>query len=121
MGADLDIPVGVIFDTIRENVKTARAKVKVAAGAPTSGNEEIKDKRVAGNTGTSMGNDSASNPVRWSASVASHFVPRTACKPFTGEVFNHSGDDDCCQGPSAQSFTGGSILAAYGGCSSFVP
>ncbi|KAL4187212.1 hypothetical protein AMTRI_Chr09g37970 [Amborella trichopoda] len=94
MGADLDIPVRIVFDTIRENVKKARAKVKVAIGAPASGSQEGKDKTVASNIGTSKGNDSASKVVHWLVCAVARSVPRTACKLFTFEVLNRSGDGD---------------------------
>ncbi|KAL4196574.1 hypothetical protein AMTRI_Chr04g246820 [Amborella trichopoda] len=111
----------VAFDVIRDNVKKARAKVKVAAGVSANGCEEVKDKNLASNSVTSKGKEPASKPIRWSARVAARSVPKTTCKPFTGKVLNLSGDDDDFQGPSAQFYTNGSLLAANEGRSSFVP
>ncbi|KAL4194737.1 hypothetical protein AMTRI_Chr05g69980 [Amborella trichopoda] len=76
MRADLDTPVRVVFDAIRDNVKKAGAKVKSAAGVSVNGREEVKDKRVAG---ISL------------ARVATRYVPKTACTSFTGKVCNLSG------------------------------
>ncbi|KAL4182858.1 hypothetical protein AMTRI_Chr11g95250 [Amborella trichopoda] len=121
MGADLDILVRVVYDAIKDNVKKARANVKVTAGVLENGHEEVKDKCAAGNTVTSKGNESTSKPIRWSARVAARSMPKTACKLFTCEVLNLPGDVDDFQGPSAQSYDGGLLLAANEGCSSYVP
>ncbi|KAL4183077.1 hypothetical protein AMTRI_Chr11g96360 [Amborella trichopoda] len=119
MGVDLDIPIRVVFDAIRANVKKVRAKVKVATSISTNAHEEVKDKSLASNSVTSKGKEPKSKLVRWSAHVAVRSVPRTACKPFSGKVLNLSGDDDDFQGPSAQFYTDGSLVAANEGCSSF--
>ncbi|KAL4199542.1 hypothetical protein AMTRI_Chr03g145490 [Amborella trichopoda] len=110
MGADLDILVQVVFDVIRDNVKKARAKVKVAAGVSTNRREEVKDKRTTSNYVTSKEKEHASKPVCWSARVEARSIPTAACKPFA-----------CKVGPSAQFYIDGSLSAVNEGCYSFVP
>ncbi|KAL4187213.1 hypothetical protein AMTRI_Chr09g17790 [Amborella trichopoda] len=119
MGADLNIPVRVVYEAIRENVNKVRTKVKEEVLA-TGGHKEVKENWSTGNAVTSKGKESASKPIRWSARVASQFAPRTACKPFTDEIFNLPDDDDDIRGPCAQPFTV-TVVVAEVGCSSYAP
>ncbi|KAL4184971.1 hypothetical protein AMTRI_Chr10g3720 [Amborella trichopoda] len=64
MGADLHVPVRVVYDAIRENVKKPRKNLN-DKGSSEAEHGELKDTKFAGKNLSSKGKETASKPTRW--------------------------------------------------------